>query len=57
MPQGSVLGLQEFIAYTDDLIDIIDRHHLSRQLYADDTQLFDGVRIVEISATIERLQG
>lgn len=56
VPQGSVLGPQEFIAYTEDLDDLIVRHHLSRHLYADDTQLIDGVRIVEISVAIERLQ-
>jgi hypothetical protein len=40
----------EFIAYTEDLVDLyIDRHFLSRLLYADDTQLIDGVQITEIS--------
>ena len=56
VPQDSVLGPEEFIAYTEDLDDLIERHHLSRYLYADDTQLIDGVRIVEISVAIERLQ-
>ena len=32
------------------------RRHLSHHLYADDTQLIDGVRIVEISVAIQRLQ-
>ena len=56
MPQCSVLGLQEFIAYTDNLECLIDRHHLGHHLYADYTQLIDGVRIAEINATIDRLQ-
>jgi len=56
VPQGSVLGPEELTAYTEDLDDLISRHHLSRHLYADDTQHIDGVRIVEISVTIERLQ-
>jgi len=51
--QGSVLGPEEFTAYTEDLDNLISRHHLSNHLYADDTQLIDGVRIVEISVTIE----
>ena len=54
--QGSVRGPEEFLAYTEDLDNLIVRHHLSRHRYADDTQLIDGVRIVEISVAIERLQ-
>ena len=56
VPQGSVLGPQEFIVYTDNLECLIDRHHLGHYLYADDTKLTDGVRTVEISVTIDRLQ-
>jgi len=56
VPQGSVLGPEEFTAYTGDLDDLTSRHHLSSYLYADDMQLIDGVWIVEISVTIERLQ-
>lgn len=56
MPQGSVLGPQEFIAYTDDLDCLISRYQLSRHLYADDTQLIDGTTVVKIGVTIERIQ-
>jgi hypothetical protein len=38
VPQGSVLGPQGFIAYTDDLACLIDRHELGHHLYADDAQ-------------------
>jgi len=56
VPQGSVLSPEEFTAYTEDLDDLISRHHLSHNLYADDTPLIYGVWIVEISVMIERLQ-
>jgi len=56
VPQGSVLGPQEFIAYTENLECLIDRHCLGRHLYADDTQLIDGVRTVDISSSVRRLQ-
>ena len=56
VPQGSVLGPQEFTAYTDDLACLIHRHNLGHHLYADDTQLIDSVKIVDISSSISRLQ-
>ena len=49
----SVPGPEEFDAYTEDPNDLVDRKHLSHHLYADDTQLTDGVGIVETSVTIE----
>jgi len=39
VPQGSVLGPLGFVAYTDDMIDAIEEHDVSPDLYADDTQL------------------
>jgi hypothetical protein len=39
LPQGSVLGPQEFIAYMKELAELIDGVHLSHHLYANDTQL------------------
>jgi hypothetical protein len=35
VPQGSVLGPKEFIAYTEELAEIIDSCQLGHHLYAD----------------------
>jgi len=54
MLQCSVLDPEEFIAYTDDVKDLIGRHHLSRHLYAENTQLIDEVRIIQtVTATAD----
>jgi len=56
VPQGSVLGPQDFIAYTEELEELIEQHLLSLQMYADDTQLIQQTSIADIGATIHRLQ-
>jgi len=38
VPQGSVLGPKQFIAYTEDIVGIFDRLHVTHHGYADDTQ-------------------
>ena len=38
VPQGSVLGPQEFIAYTEDLGWCIDQHSVQHYIFADDIQ-------------------
>ena len=40
MSHGSVLGPLLFVLYTNDVIDIIKRHELIKQYYADNTQLY-----------------
>jgi len=40
VPHGSVLGLIKFISYTEDVVELFDRHGLSRHLFADDKQLY-----------------
>ena len=56
MPQGSVLGPKEFIAYTEELTELIDGYQLGHHLYADDTQLVKSTRIIDIIPTIQTLQ-
>jgi Reverse transcriptase (RNA-dependent DNA polymerase) len=51
VPQGSVLGPEKFIAYSEDLECLIDRHSLGHHFYAD-----DGVRTSDICLSIARLQ-
>ena len=40
VPQGSVVGPPLLTFYKKPVADIIDHHHLSFHLYADDTQLY-----------------
>ena len=39
MTQDSVLGPIEFIAYTDDVAELFDRHGLNHHLFTDDKQM------------------
>jgi hypothetical protein len=40
VPQGSVLSPIGFISYTEDVVDIINRHRVRSHYYADDMQLY-----------------
>jgi len=40
VPQGSVLGPKQFIAYTEDIVGIFDKLNITHHGYADDTQGF-----------------
>ena len=56
VPQGPVLGPQKFNAYTEDLANLIDDHHLDHHMYADDTQLIEHTTASDIPNAILKLQ-
>ena len=39
VPQGSVLGTLEFVAYTEDSSDVVAKHDINQHAYANDNQL------------------
>ena len=50
VPQGSILGPLSFIAYTDDISDVVERQHgVSLHRYADDKQLFASAKLDHIA--------
>jgi len=49
VPQGSVLGPVKFAAYTEDIVDVVDRHQTRLHLYADDIQLYNSCRLDDVS--------
>jgi len=57
VPQGSVLGPVKFAAYTEDIVDLIERHDVRSHLYADDTQLYDCCKLDGVPEIQSRLSG
>ena len=56
VPQGSVLGPKEFIAYTGELAVLINSYHLGQHLYADDAQLMKRACINNVATIPFRLR-
>ena len=48
VPQGSVVGPLLFIAYTEDVEDLIQTFSVKNHIYADDTQLLARMRLTEM---------
>ena len=55
VPQGSVLGPVLFILYASPISHIINRHSLSHQTYADDTQIYGSVPLSNFSDLVTSL--
>ena len=55
VPQESVLGPLKFIEYRG-LAELINSHHLSYHLYADDTQVIASTRTTHAELTADHLQ-
>ena len=50
LPQGSVLGPLEFVAYTEEVAEVFSRHAASYHMFAVDKQLSDSVDDSETGA-------
>ena len=54
--QGSVLGPVLFILYTIPLSNLIERHSISSQSFADDTELLDSCHPDHLDTNVQRMQ-
>jgi hypothetical protein len=56
VPQGSVLGFEMFIAYTEDIVSIFSRHQVSHHLFALDKEVYVYFGINDVPSACTRLQ-
>ena len=54
--QGSVIGPQKFVAYTEDIVETIEAIIVNHHLYADDTQLQNHMRLEAIQANCQKME-
>ena len=57
VPQGSLLGPLFYVLYTKDIENIVIKHGLGVQLYADDCQIYYSFKDEEKEMAIERIMG
>ena len=43
--QGSVLGPKEFVVYTEDIVETIDKFAVNHHLHVDDSQFLTNMRL------------
>ena len=57
VPQGSILGPVEFVAYTEDVVELFDRHKINHHMYADDQHIYLHTIPDLASTALTRLAG
>jgi len=57
VPQGSSAGPVEFIAYTEDVSEVFNRHGVQHHLYAYDKQAYVNTPVSDVSAARATLEG
>jgi len=56
VPQRSVLGPLEFVAYTVDVVEIMHQYQLRHHIYTDDMQLYAHSTITDVHGLLLQLQ-
>jgi Reverse transcriptase (RNA-dependent DNA polymerase) len=56
VPQGSVLGPVEFVAYTEDVVGIMCQYQLHHSIYANDMQLYAQSALKDVYGMLLQLQ-